>query len=185
MKEINVKREFLTAMTAGTWLAFSALAGAQSAGAPGATAPGKDQHVISSQDLDLLRHDIRSQKKQLIAQNLSLTDSDATKFWPIYDKFTAELVKINDKKYAALQEYADHWGSLTDDQAVALAKQVQEVDVQAAQLRAKYLPIVTQAIGGKKAATFTQLERRISMLIDLQLASKIPLVQSQHQGQNQ
>jgi Spy/CpxP family protein refolding chaperone len=185
MKEMIVKRKFLTAMTVGTWLAFSAFAGAQSAGAPGAAAPGKDQHVISSQDLDLLRHDIRSQKKQLIAQNLSLTDSDATKFWPIYDKFTAELVKINDKKYAALQEYADHWGSLTDDQCVALAKQLQEVDVQAAQLRAKYLPIVTQAIGGKKSATFTQLERRISMLIDLQLASKIPLVQSQNQGQNQ
>jgi Spy/CpxP family protein refolding chaperone len=175
-----VKRTFVMAMTAGTWLAFSAWAGAQSAPAPAA---GKDQHVISSQDLDLLRQDIRSHKKQLIAQNLNLTDTDATKFWPIYDKYTAELVKINDMKYAAFQEYADHWGTLSDDQSVALIKQFQEVDIQSAQLRAKYLPIVAQAIGGRKAATFAQLDRRISMLIDLQLASNVPLVQGQNQNQ--
>jgi hypothetical protein len=57
------------------------------------------------------------------------------------------------------------------------------VDIQAAQLRAKYLPIVAQAIGSRKAATFAQLERRISMLIDLQLASKVPLVQGQNPNQ--
>jgi hypothetical protein len=64
---------------------------------------------------------------------------------------------------------------------VALIGQFQEVDIQAGQLRAKYLPIVSQAIGGRKAATFAQLGRRISMLIDLQLASKVPLVQGQNQ----
>ena len=127
----------------------------------------------------MLRKDIRSQKKQLIAQNLQLSDTDATKFWPIYDRYTAELVKINDKKYGAMQEYADKFGTLTDDQALALAKKFQAVDVEAAQLRAKYLPIVAQAIGGRKAATFAQLDRRIGMMIDLQLASRVPLVQSQ------
>ena len=95
-----MKKKFVMTITAGTWLAFSALAGAQSAGAPPAAASAKDQHVISTQDPDMLRQDIRSHKKQLIAQNLSLTDTDATKFWPIYDKYTAELAKINDKEIA-------------------------------------------------------------------------------------
>jgi Spy/CpxP family protein refolding chaperone len=169
-------------MAAGAWLACS-VAGAQTTAAPAAApAPAsKDLHVISSQDIDLLRKDIRSQKKQLIAQNLHLTDADATKFWPIYDKYTAELVSINNKKYAAIQTYADKYGTLTDDDAIALTKQFQEVDIAAAQLRAKYLPIVTQAIGGRKAATFAQIDRRITEMIDLQLGSRIPLVQSQGQ----
>src|SRR5579864_3113212 len=67
----------------------------------------RPQHAINSQDLGLMRKDIRSQKRQLVAQNLKLTDAEATKFWPIYDRYTAELVKINDKKYATIQEYAD------------------------------------------------------------------------------
>jgi len=174
-----VNKRYAVAIVTGTWLACSAAAGAQTAGAQ-AAAPQDQPHVISSQDLQLLRQDIRSQKKQLIAQNLKLTDAEATRFWPIYDQYTAELVKINDKKYGAIQQYADHFGTLTDDQALSLSRQLLEVDVSAAQLREKYLPTVAKAIGGIKAATFSQLDRRISQMIDLQLASKVPLAQSQN-----
>ena len=73
-------------------------------------------------DIQLLRLDIRSQKKQLIAANLKLTDAEATKFWPVYDRYTADLVKINDEKYAVLKEYADEWATMTDTQAIDLAK---------------------------------------------------------------
>jgi hypothetical protein len=173
-----VKSKLVVAMAAASWLAWGATGGAQTA-APAAAPAGQDQHVLSSQEIDMLRKDIRSQKKQVIAQNLRLTDSEATKFWPVYDKFTAELVKINDAKYAAIQEYADKFGTLTDDQAVALTKKWQGVDIAAAQLRAKYLPLVSEAIGGRKAATFFQIERRVTQMIDLQLGSRTPLVQNQ------
>jgi hypothetical protein len=88
-------------------------------------------------------------------------------------------VKINNTKYAAMQEYADKFGTLTDDQALALAKKWLDVDIAAAQLRAKYLPIFAQAVGGKKAATFAQIDRRITHMIELQLSAHAPLVQSQ------
>ncbi len=45
-----------------------------------------------------MRKDIRSQKKQLIAANLQLTDAEATKFWPAYDAYTAETTKIGDTR---------------------------------------------------------------------------------------
>src|SRR5689334_19099740 len=116
----------VTIIVAGAWVAGITAASAQEA-APPATATDKDQHVISSQDLELMRKDIRSQKKQLIAQNLKLTDAEATKFWPVYDQYTSELVKINDKKYATIQQYADHYGTLSDQQATTLMRQWMEV----------------------------------------------------------
>jgi len=67
-------------------------------------APPSDQHVISDQDIALMRQDIRSHKKQLVAQSLTLTDAEATRFWPIYDRYVAELIKINDKKFALIQQ---------------------------------------------------------------------------------
>lgn len=173
-----MNKQVVAVMAAAAWLACAGVAGAQAMDAQ-APPPDGARRVISPQEIELLRKDIRSQKKQLIAQNLKLTDSDATKFWPIYDRYTAELVKINDKKYAAIQEYADHYGTLSDQQALSLMKQWEEVDVAAAQLRAKYLPIVTEAIGGKNAATFAQIDRRLTLMIELQLSSKIPLLQSQ------
>jgi Spy/CpxP family protein refolding chaperone len=165
-------------MVTGTLLACSAMASAQTAGAP-AAALDKEVHVVSTQDLDMLRRDIRSQKKQLMAQNLTLTDADATKFWPIYDQYAAEVTKTKDKQYAMFQEFADHFGTMSDEKANSLLKQLLDVDVAMTQLRAKYLPIVSKAIGGKKGATWAQLDRRIQMMVDLQLSSRTPLVQAQ------
>jgi hypothetical protein len=142
----------------------------------GATQQAQSQGSMD-QDIDLLRKDIRSQKKQMIAANMKLTDKEAEQFWPIYDQYTAELVKINDKKYAVIKQYAQNYDTLSDDQAMALMKQAIEVDGSVSQLRLRYMPIFSKVISGKKTATFFQLDRRLVGIIDLQLASQIPLVE--------
>jgi len=47
-------------------------------------------HVIRDQDLNLLRKDLCSRRKQLIAANLKLTDTEAAKFWPVYDQYVTD-----------------------------------------------------------------------------------------------
>ncbi len=165
------RKSFLSISMAAIVMLTPSLRGQTSSQTPATNGQSMDQNV------DLLRKDIRSQKKQIIAANLQLTDPEAVKFWPIYDQYTAELVKINDAKYGVIKEYATNYDTLTDDHAVALAKNLLSVDVQVAQLRLKYLPIVNNVISGKKTALFFQLDRRLVMLIDLQLASQIPMIQ--------
>ena len=169
-----VKKQSVFIVMAGAWMMCGAAGNAQTA-----SSQDNNTHVISSQDMDLLRKDLRSRKKQLIAENLKLTDAEATKFWPIYDQYSAELAKINDKKFGLIQEYADHWGTMTDEQAASYLRQWLDVDAAIMQLRQKYVPIVSQVLNGRKSATFFQLDRRISMMIDLQLASQLPVVQAQ------
>ena len=144
-----------------------------------ATPQESTAHVISDQDLNLLRKDIRSQRKQLIAANLNLTDQEATKFWPVYDQYVSELIAINDRKFGVIQEYADNYGKLTNEQSLSFVRRWLDADVEVAQLRQKYVPIVSKVLDGKKSATFFQLDRRIAMMIELQLSSQMPLVQSQ------
>ncbi|HXW90972.1 MAG TPA: hypothetical protein VEK33_10545 [Terriglobales bacterium] len=129
------------------------------------------------QNIDLMRKDIRSQKKQIIAANLQLTDKEAEKFWPLYDQYTAELVKINDTKYGAIKDYAANYTTLTDDQALDLIRKPLQVDEAVAQLRLRYIPVFGKVLSGKKTALFFQLDRRLLMLIDTQLAAQIPLIQ--------
>jgi Spy/CpxP family protein refolding chaperone len=143
-------------------------------------AASKDNQTVSEQDIQLLRQNVRSQKKQLIAANLTLTDAEATKFWPVYDQYAAEMTKIADQRYALIKEYAQNFGSLTDDQALSLINRSLALDEAVEQLRIKYVPIINKVLAGKKTATFFQMDRRITALIDLQLASQIPLVQEQH-----
>jgi hypothetical protein len=116
-----------------------------------------------------------------IAANLTLTESEATKFWPVYEQYSAEFGKINDTRTAVIKEYAEGYGTLTDDQADNLIRRWLDTDITAAQVRQKYVPIFRKVLTGKEAATFFQLDRRISMMIDVQLTSRLPLVQSQDQ----
>ncbi len=151
----------------------SSLAGQTSSQTSSNTSPQRSV----DQDVELLRKDIRSEKKQIIAANLQLTEAEAVKFWPLYDQYTVELAKINDAKYAAIKDYAANFDTLTDDKALALTHQLLGVDQQVAQLRMKYVPIFNKVVSGKKTALFFQMDRRLVMLIDLQLASQIPMVQ--------
>jgi hypothetical protein len=135
--------------------------------------------AFTNQQVALLLKDIRSIKKQVVAANLTLTDSEATKFWPVYEQYSAEFGKINDTRAALVKEYSDEYGTQTDEQADSLVRRWLDVDIAAAQLRQKYVPIFRKVLPGKKAATFFQLDRRISLMIDVQLTSQLPLMQSQ------
>jgi hypothetical protein len=136
---------------------------------------GNQDMAMSDADIQLLRQDLRAQKQKLIAQNLPMTESEAIKFWAVYNKYTQDLRDINDEKYRLIKEYGEQWPTMTNDQALIYIRRWLEVDDQAHQLRTKYVPAVSQALPGKKAATFFQLDRRISMMIDMQLSSQIPL----------
>jgi len=166
--------KLLAVLVAGSWLLSGTAARAQ-------TPAQKESatHVISNQDMDLLRKDIRSKRKQLIATNLKLTDTEATKFWPVYDQYIVELIAINDRKFSLIQEYADNWGKLTNEQSLLFTRNWLDMDIAIAQLRQKYVPMVAKVLEGRKTATFFQLDRRIAMMMDLQVSSQMPLVQEQ------
>jgi hypothetical protein len=135
--------------------------------------------TIMDRQLELLGKDIRSIKRQLIAENLTLTDSEETKFWPVYEQYSAEMGKINNTRAAIIKDYSEEYGTLTDGEADSLIRRWLDTDIEQTKLRQQYMPIFRKVLPGKKAATFFQLDRRISTMIDLQVTSQLPLAQSQ------
>ena len=133
--------------------------------------------AVSDDYIQLVRKDLRSDKKSLVAANMSLTESEATKFWPVYDQYATDLTKINDNKLVVIKEYAAKYDNLSSEEAQALVRKWNEADDAVIQLRLKYLPKFQDALHSKKTARFFQLDRRIGLVLDLQLASEIPLVE--------
>lgn len=127
-------------------------------------------------DVMLLRRDLRSDKKQLIALNLSLTETEATKFWPVYDQYAADMAKHNDEFYTLIKNYAANQKMLTDSEAASMIKRWAEIQVELSQTRQKYIPLVEKVISPRKAALFFQIDRRLYALMDLQTSSKLPLL---------
>ena len=132
--------------------------------------------VEVEKDLALLRRDLRADKKKLIALNVPLTEIEATKFWPVYDQYAGEMSKFYDEFYSIIKEYAANQKTLTDAQASSMMNRWAAVQVQQAQTRQKYIPMVEKVIPSRKAALFFQVDRRLYQLMDLQVASQIPLI---------
>ena len=139
-----------------------------------AAGPGSGSSI--DQEIAMLRSDLRSNRKQVIAANMPLTDVEAEKFWPVYDQYVSELVQINNAKYALVKEYLQS-ASMTEQQADSISKRWLAVDESVVQLRLKYIPIFRKVLSAKGTALFFQLDRRVQMMIDLQVVSALPLIQ--------
>ena len=161
---------------AATLLVIAAPAPAQLPALAAEAAPGE---ALTDADIAKLREGLRSDKRQTTAETLQLTAAEAAKFWPVYDRYIAELTRINTAKYTLIQEYSEKFGSYSDKQATDFIRRWLDVDIKASQLRSRYVPIVGKVLPGVKAASFFQIDRRLAMLVNLGLASQLPVLQSQ------
>ena len=125
----------------------------------------------------LLRRDVSSMKKELIAAHLRFTNSESTRAWQVYEQYLEEMDKINGTKTAILKRYSEEYDKLTDDLAGDLICRWLETDVEQTKLLQRFAGIFRKVLPGRKVAAFLELERRTSMMLDVQLTAEIPLAQ--------
>jgi len=170
-KDIAFRLCFATAVFVAT-----TVLSAQRAAPSAASGASMTDEQVKDANIQLMRQDIRSERKQVVAVNLPLTDTEATKFWPVYDRYIAETVKVNDVRFALLKEYMKNSNTTTEELADSFIKRWLALDQDNTQLRLKYIPEFEKVISHKKTAMFFQIDRRVGMMIELQLASQVPLV---------
>lgn len=142
---------------------------------PAARAFAQDNSTLES-DIQVLRSDLRAQKTQIVSDQLKLSDSEAKAFWPIYREYDVELSKLGDEKVAIIKEYAKDYDTITDAQIQDLAQRSFKLESKRIDLREKYFKKISKAVSPKTAARFMQVDSRLDLLMNLQLADSIPMV---------
>ena len=127
--------------------------------------------------VELLRVDVRTKKRAIFTEIMQFNDQQSAKFWPIYSEYDIELQKLNDQKLAGIQEYAKNFGKMTDDKANELAMLALDLENKRNDLKKTYYEKVRQQLGGIIAARFLQIENQLLMVIDLQIAASLPIVE--------
>ncbi len=126
--------------------------------------------------IELLRSDIQSEKKSVIAEAIDLSPEQSNKFWPIYNEFQLDASKLGDKKVTILKEYAKNYTDLTNEVANELMERSFNLAEDKIDLEKKYFEKISEILDAKYAGKFIQLISRMNMLIDIQLAAEIPLL---------
>ena len=126
--------------------------------------------------LNALQNAVRSNRKAVVAVNLGLTSEEATKFWPIYDRYQKEMNAIGDRLLAVIKDYSASFPDIQDDKALKLVDDYLSVETDRVAVRRAYLDDFTGCLPGRKVARFYQIENKLDAVQRYELASRIPVV---------
>jgi hypothetical protein len=142
--------------------------------APRAGASPKD---FGSQSYDeVIRADLRAKHAEVIGKVMRLSGKEAEAFWPIFRDYQKGLKRLNDEKLKILKEYSQSYENLTEAKAYELAERVLDDEAGRIKLQRYYFKKFSEALSPQTALRFFQMENQIQALIDLQIASELPLV---------
>ncbi len=126
--------------------------------------------------VELLRKDVRAQKSDILAKTMTLDAAQSATFWPLYKQYEAERAALGDERVAIIQDFAEFYDSLNDAKAKGLILRSQALEEKQIALQKKYVDEMLKVMPAKAVGRFFQIDRRLNMLIDLELSSRLPLV---------
>jgi len=133
----------------------------------------------STNSLESIHEKFKADKKLIVAKYMELTESEAKKFWPVYEEYQKDLQKLNERLRSLLESYATEYqsNSLTDDKAKKLLDEWIALDRDEASHRKTYAAKVLKVLPAKKAARYLQIENEARVIVKYDLAATVPLVQ--------
>ena len=102
--------------------------------------------------------------------------TDANAFWDLYNAYETERKEIADRRIALIEDYAEQYNSLTNEQATALVNRSFKIRDERHKLQKKYFKKISKEVDAKTATSFFQLENYIQTAIDFDLYDAIPFV---------
>jgi hypothetical protein len=125
--------------------------------------------------LELLRSDVRTARVEILTEALDMSPAQADAFWPIYRQYETERSALEDRRIAGVKRFTEKYGTMSDADAAAFAKDWFTWRRDRLKLAEKYYGKVSKAVSSVLAAQFIQVESAVATLIDLQVAAELPL----------
>jgi hypothetical protein len=134
-------------------------------------------NVNAQELLDMIKRDINAERRTIVAEALEVPAEASTDFWNLYNSMETELDAVTDLRAANIKKFADNYENVTDDIANDLANNYFNMVASRNKINKTYYKKAAKIIGKKEAARFIQLLGQIQLLIDIQIAAEVPLIE--------
>lgn len=131
---------------------------------------------LTDSEIQLMRSNVQADKNDIISHAMQFTDAESTAFWPVYRDYARDQQSVGDERVQLIKDYAQGYDTMDDAKAKNMVQRMMNIDAKYSNLRQDYWPKFEKALGAKRAAKFFQIDSRLSLLVNLQLTSEIPLV---------
>jgi uncharacterized membrane protein len=131
---------------------------------------------LSDSDIQLMRSDIQASKNEVITATMKFSDAESAAFWPVYRDYTRDQQLIGDERIKLIRDYVANYDTMDDNNSKDMVQRMINIEDKTLNLREDYWPKFMKALGAKRAAKFYQVDNRLSLILNLQLTSAIPLI---------
>jgi Spy/CpxP family protein refolding chaperone len=115
-------------------------------------------------------------RKQLIAENLSLTEAEARRFWPVYEAFERDLLQLTEKRRRVIAKFGENYEAMTDAMAREILNDRLELEEERTRLRRRYVARFEKVLPIRKLARYYQIESKIRTAVEAGIAQELPLL---------
>ena len=130
-------------------------------------------------DIEGLRSDLREESKKIFADNMVLTPEEAKIFWPLYDEYRATMKPFGDREVKLTERYMLDYYAMDDSVASRLLDDIMKLDSDKIAVQNEYIKKMKKVLPSKVVGKFYQIEKRLNLLIDIEKASRIPILKSE------
>ncbi|HEX8782605.1 MAG TPA: hypothetical protein VF764_04490, partial [Steroidobacteraceae bacterium] len=142
-----------------------------------------DQPVVNEKFADLepaiqmLRQDVGRDRRDIVKANMLLTNSEAARFWPLYDQYRSEMHKVGDRRLKVITDYAANRDSMSEDEANRLGREWLDAEKQRVDIKEQYFKkFQKEGLSARTTARFFQIDQKLDAAVDAALAAHIPLI---------
>ena len=126
-----------------------------------------------------LKKDVGGTFKDIVKDNLKLTEDEAKVFWPLFDEYMAARSPIFEERVSLTEEYMMNYYAMDDATAKDLINKAIQSQQDLMDVRKEYLNKMFEVLPAPLVGKFFQLDNRVSTVLDLVRMSATPLVRDE------
>ncbi len=127
--------------------------------------------------IQMLRHEVGKDRREIVKANMLLTNSEAARFWPLYDQYRTEIHKVGDRRLRVITDYAANRDSMSEEEANRLAKEWLDAEKQRINIKEDYVKkFQKEGLSARTTARFFQIDQKLDAAVDAAMAARIPLI---------
>lgn len=140
--------------------------------------PVMAQDQGAQREVDEGRAMVRAGFRDVIRDELILTEQETAAFWPVYDEYEQTVTVIMDRYASLIMRYVDRFetGELSNEYADELLSEYFAIRQELLDARRAYIPRFKEVLPALKVAQLYQLENKLNAEVDIQLALALPLI---------
>lgn len=125
--------------------------------------------------IEVTQAEVRTHRKEIVGRYMNLTDTEAKRFWPIYDSYQKDIAVAQQRMADTTVNFAKNYDTMTDADASQILTDYLNNEKNILDRKRMYVGRFKSVIPAKKVLRLYQLEERMDAATRYNLAGSLPL----------